>query len=126
MSLWHLIRYFFPLDQSSKDYLHDTGNLGQGNYTLFADFDRVFIRTSNGDGTINELEIVRDEEKGPVIERWEVLRGDFKGTEIRRVKKKEKSDPQLESLFIQEALERFGGAIQSPEAKRKKGLEHSL
>jgi len=123
MSLWHLIRYFFPLDQSSKDYLHDTGNLGQGNYTLFADFDRVFIRTSNGDGTINEIEIVRDEENGPVIKRWDVLQGDFKGTEIRRVKKKEKSDPQLESLFIQEALERFGGAIQSPEAKRKKGLE---
>ncbi|MCA9394782.1 MAG: WD40 repeat domain-containing protein [Candidatus Omnitrophica bacterium] len=117
MNLFHLIRYFFPLDQSSKDYLTDTGNLGQGNYTLFADFDRVFIRTSTGDGVIHELQIVPDARRGPVIESWEVLSGVERGTEIRRIKNNQKSDPQLESLFIQEALQRFAGGITSPEQR---------
>ena len=35
MDMWTLIRFYFPIDQSSKDYLADTGNLGQGNYTLY-------------------------------------------------------------------------------------------
>ncbi|MBZ0167115.1 MAG: WD40 repeat domain-containing protein, partial [Candidatus Omnitrophica bacterium] len=121
MNLFQLIRYFFPLDQSSKDFLNDTGNLGQGNYTLFADFDRVFIRTSTGDGMIHELEIVPDATLGPVIEKWEVLSGNEKGTEIRRIKNNTKSDPQLESLFVQEALQRFAGGITSPQQRRRRG-----
>nr|MBP9853896.1 hypothetical protein [Candidatus Omnitrophota bacterium] len=126
MNLSDLIRFLFPLDQSSKDSKLDTGNLGQGFYTLFADFDGAFIRTSTGDGIIHELEIVRDDAQGPVIEKWNILKGDFNGTEMRREKKIENSDPQLESLFIQEALTRFAGAIQSPESKKEKGLESDI
>jgi len=122
MDLWHLIRYFFPLDQSSKDHLQDSGNLGQGNYTLFADFDRVLLRTSTGNGIIQELEIENDDKLGPVITKWEVLKGNYKGSEVRRIKKQAQSDPQLESLFIQDALQKFAGAIKSPEEKRKMGL----
>jgi len=125
MDIWHLIRYFFPLDQSSKDYLTDTGNLGQGNYTLYADFDSVFIRTSTGNGIFNEITIERTA-AGPVITKWEVYSGAYQGTEIRRIKTQENSDPQLESLFIQEGLEKFAGAIQSPEDKKKAGLEPDI
>ena len=121
MNLWHLLRYYFPLDQTSKDHLKDTGNLGQGNYTLFADFDKVFIRTSDGEGLIHEIVIERSKEQGPVIGRWDVLRGNYKGTEIRRIKSVKNSDPQLESLFIQEALENFAGAVQSPESRELLG-----
>ncbi len=121
MNLWHLLRYYFPLDQSSKDYRHDTGNLGQGNYTLFSDFDEVFIRTSDGQGIIHEMTIQRDEQSGPVITNWKVLKGDYRGTEIRRVKKLTNSDPQMESLFFEEALERFAGAMESPDNKQAKG-----
>ncbi len=123
MDFWKLARYYFPLDESSKNYLEDTGNLGQGNYTLFADFDEVFIRTSEGKGMINELVIANDPQKGPVIVSWEVLKGKYKGTEIRRKKNLAGSDPQLESLFIQEALQRFAGAIQSPQSSKEQGSE---
>jgi WD40 repeat protein len=123
MDFWKLVRYYFPLDESSKNYLEDTGNLGQGNYTLFADFDEVFIRTSEGNGMINELVIANDPQKGPMIVSWEVLEGKYKGTEIRRKKDLAGSDPQLESLFIQEALQRFGGAIQSPQSSKEQGIE---
>ena len=121
MNLWKLLRYYFPLDQSSKDFLKDTGNLGQGNYTLFADFDQVFIRTSTGDGIIHEILIEPDAEKGPMITQWEQLRGEYKGTEIRKIKMIKTSDPQLESLFIQDAMEHYTGAIQSPATRRAQG-----
>jgi len=127
MDLWHLIRYFFPLDESSKHYLNDTGNLGQGNYTIFADYDEVFIRTSKGDGTIYEIRIGNSPEKGPVITSWTTLKGEYKGTEIRRIKNLDKNcDPHLESLFIEDALHKFGGAIQSPEMKKEKDSEPDM
>ena len=87
MDMWTLIRFYFPIDQSSKDYLADTGNLGQGNYTLYADFDFGFIRTSTGDGVIQEVVIANDPQKGPVVTSWSILEGDYKGTEVRRLKK---------------------------------------
>ncbi|MDD5439429.1 MAG: hypothetical protein PHS37_04510, partial [Candidatus Omnitrophica bacterium] len=126
MSLWQLVRYYFPLDESSKRYLVDTGNLGQGNYTLFADFDTAFIRTSTGDGIINEITLENDRKKGPIITSWTVLEGRFKGSEVRRMKKAAHSDPNLESLFIQEALENYGGAVQSPARRqaREETPEH--
>jgi len=123
MSLYDLFRYYFPLDQSSKDSLQSTGNLGQGNYTLFADFDEIVIRTSKGDGEINEVTLKNDSKKGPVIVSWDVMAGSYRGTEIRRIKKiGAKTDPQFESLFIEDLLKRYGGNIQSPQLRREQGL----
>ena len=126
MGVWKLFRYYFPLDESSKDHLKDTGNLGQGNYTLYADYDEVFIRTSDNDGIISELVIRDDPRTGPTIIKWFVLDGSYKGTEVRRKKDTGSSDPQLESLFVQECLQRFGGSIQSPRIKRAHGKEPDI
>ncbi|MFA5100292.1 MAG: hypothetical protein WC547_05375, partial [Candidatus Omnitrophota bacterium] len=123
MNFWKQIRYYFPLDESSKDHLKDTGNLGQGNYTLYADYNEIFVRTSEGDGIISEIVIRDDPATGPTIIKWSVLEGFYKGTEVRRKKDTGSSDPQLESLFIQECLQRFGGAIQSPRSKKEQGRQ---
>ena len=45
---------------------------------------------------------------------------------MRRIKKQSLSDPQMESLFIQDALQKFAGAIRSPEEKRNLGLEPDI
>lgn len=103
------------------------GFFGLGNYTLFADFDEIFIRTSPSDpekpgyGVVTEIEIYNDPVKGPVIRNMRLYKGDYKGTEIRRIKNKDKSDPMLESIFIQDALRAYAGAITSPERRKELG-----
>lgn len=135
MSLWTLMRYFFPLDQSDKVSLWSSGQaagfFGQGLYTLFADYDEVHIRTSPQDpldpgfGVIHDIYIRRDAEKGPVITNWNFYTGKFTGTEIKRIRKQANSDPILESIFVQETLSQSAAAITSP-SERERRAEESL
>ena len=135
ISTWKAVRYYFPLDESDARP-DDLGFFGQGNYTLYGDSDGVFLRTSPSDpqdpgyGLVNEFQIASHTKRGPVIKRWSIYRQpidpqtgkvEFTGTETWLERDQTKSDPQLETLFIQDALARNGGLIRSPELRQKAG-----
>lgn len=116
MSVHILANYFFPLDESEKVMGQDAGRFGQGLYTLFGDFDEVRIKTSMGDGHIQEITVIRDKQGRLKVKSWEEKLGSYRGTEIRRIKRLDRRQEipvELEAAFVTHGVYEYGGSVQN-------------
>lgn len=126
ISLWQLLRFYFPLDQSDARP-EDLGWFGQGNYTLYAGLNTpgsyAYLMTSPrnpedpGYGIVFIAKIIMDPERGPVIQKGSFYKQpegnhSFSGTHIGRVQTD--NDPQLATLLINAQLQRVGGLVPHP------------
>ncbi|HXV28028.1 MAG TPA: hypothetical protein VD913_03600, partial [bacterium] len=91
------------------------GLFGQGFYTLFVDFDRIRIKTGNGNRTFFIL-LTKDARTGlPVIEQFVETDEKLRGTTIEWVRDYAEEPPYLEALFLSQDMIRYVGASQDVE-----------
>ncbi len=112
MDLPTLIGPLFVVGESTKIDVLLAGFFGEGFYTIFAEYDRVNIKTSDGNGKTYYLTIGKNTRGLPVIQQMSETNEQFKGTIIERVVRFEKDRPNLESIFVVQDLIRYVGAIQ--------------
>ena len=120
MSLHKLLTIYFPIDITDKENLKGlTGFVGQGNYSVWLDADRIILHTGEGSG--NSYRFVLEAHRGPnrelqaiQIVEFDEFQDDFRGTTIEHYRTYGARDSNrfLEAMFLESALHRYIGDVQ--------------
>jgi len=124
MSLEKLLTVYFPIDVSDK-VGNLTGKLGQGNYSIWLDTNKVRLRTGDGTGKSYLIELTatrKDPQRMPLqieVTRFEEYDDSFKGTRIEHLKGYAPDDPSryIDAAFFEHALFRYLGDIRDVDVR---------
>jgi hypothetical protein len=121
MDLRTVVDQLIVPDRTTKADDDSAGFFGQGFFTVFNDADEVQLRTSKGDGVVQDLtcECVYEQRgkervlKNIKVKELKQTKGKFKGTEVKRIKRLGTGNcsPELEGTFVSEAVYKYLGAV---------------